>query len=196
MKWAEFTYQAVCDYCNNKGSRTFTLQEFYRDTVTLFEKFRPDNLHIEAKIRQQLQLLRNEGLLTFVDNRGTYTLRGLEFLRDEVEDNKIVEIKLSSPEKREHLIEIYARDIGWVSKAKEKYGYNCMYSKCENTFTKQNGEPYIEVHHIIPLCQGGEDGIWNLAVLCAHHHRMAHYADNETRQMIENMLLQEVQCRI
>ena len=43
---------------------------------------------------------------------------------------------------------------------------------------------------------GGDDGIWNLAVICAHHHRMAHYADVKTRLGLEKLLLRETECRI
>ena len=54
-----------------------------------------------------------------------------------------------------------------------------------NTFLKEDGSRYIEVHHIVPLHCGGEDGIWNLSVLCAHHHRMAHFAGLRERKQIE-----------
>ncbi|MSP28757.1 MAG: HNH endonuclease [Methylococcales bacterium] len=63
-------------------------------------------------------------------------------------------------------------------------------------YLREDGTPYIEVHHIIPLCHGGEDGIWNLSVLCAHHHRMAHFADVKTRITVENFLLNEIAARI
>jgi len=55
---------------------------------------------------------------------------------------------------------------------------------------------YIEVHHIIPLHAGGVDGIWNLSVVCAHHHKMAHFANIKTRKDIESVLLKETECRI
>jgi len=196
IDWKEFTYKTICDYCNLRGNRTFTLKEFYRDNEILIENFKPRNLHKEAKIRQQLQFLRDDGLLTFVDFRGTYTLRGIDILDGEVEEEKIVEVKLASSEKREYLIETYVRDIGWVKEAKKNLGLYCIYMSCKNTFLKEDGEPYIEAHHIIPLCKGGEDGLWNISILCAHHHRMAHYADIKTRIKMEKTLLKEVQRRI
>ena len=135
-------------------------------------------------------------LLHFVDNSGTYTLRNIPVLKGEVEDDKIAEVLLSTPNKREYLIETYARNKGWVKQAKERLGLYCLYQKCSNSFIKENGEPYIEVHHIIPLCNDGEDGVWNLSVLCAHHHRMAHFSDVQTRISIEKFLLKEVAARI
>jgi len=40
------------------------------------EKQFPDNRHVREKVRQQLQFLRNAGLVQFVDNRGTFRLTG------------------------------------------------------------------------------------------------------------------------
>jgi len=134
--------------------------------------------------------------LTFLDNSGHYTLRGIDLLDGEVEDEKVVEIKAETPEKREYLIETYVRNIGWAKRAKDNFGFYCMFPKCNNSFIKEDGSPYIEVHHIIPLCLGGEDGLWNLSVLCAHHHRMSHFADVKTKRYLRKMLLKEVRCRI
>jgi len=35
-----------------------------------------------------------------------------------------------------------------------------------------------------------------LSVLCAHHHRMAHYADKNTKEDIKNILLKENYLRL
>ena len=83
-----------------------------------------------------------------------------------------------------------------VKLAKEKLGLFCLYPQCHNTFNKNDGKPYIEVHHIVPLHQGGEDGIWNLSVVCAHHHKMAHFADDKTRINIEKKLAYETTIRL
>lgn len=40
---------------------------------------------------------------------------------------------------------------------------------------KSNSSPYLEVHHRIPLAQGGEDSIENALALCPNCHRGAHY---------------------
>ena len=51
----------------------FTLQEMY-GFVDRLSKMHPENEHVEAKIRQQLQVLRNEGILEFLDYNGTYRI--------------------------------------------------------------------------------------------------------------------------
>ena len=52
------------------GSEEFTLQDMYRFEGRL-AILHPDNHNIRAKIRQQLQMLRDRGLIRFVD-RGVY----------------------------------------------------------------------------------------------------------------------------
>lgn len=40
---------------------------------------------------------------------------------------------------------------------------------------KSNGTPYLEVHHCVPLAQGGEDTVENAIALCPNCHRESHY---------------------
>ena len=195
MNWKEFVYRQVVFHCNEMGSRTFGLQDFLADRLQVFREFRPTNRHIEEKVRQQLQYLRDDGLVTFLDNSGHYTLRGVEFLDAERQEAGTIDLTREVPEKREYLIETYVRNVTWARKARELYGDYCILGRCTNTFLREDGVPYIEVHHIIPLCLGGEDGLWNLAVLCAHHHRMAHFADTATRVSLQKYLLEELKHR-
>ena len=59
-----------------------------------------------------------------------------------------------------------------------------LYKSCQITgdryvFKKTNGEPYLEVHHLVPLGEGGSNNPANLVVVSAHIHRMLHYASVE-----------------
>jgi 5-methylcytosine-specific restriction endonuclease McrA len=55
--------------------------------------------------------------------------------------------------------------------------------KCENCknnapFTrKSNGTPYLEVHHVIPLSEDGDDTVENTIALCPNCHRQIHYGE-------------------
>ncbi len=40
---------------------------------------------------------------------------------------------------------------------------------------KSNGQPHLEVHHVVPLADGGQDTIENSKALCPNCHRRAHY---------------------
>ncbi|MFC1485888.1 HNH endonuclease [Candidatus Latescibacterota bacterium] len=130
------------------------------------------------------------------DYSGHYTLRGVDLLNLEKEETQAIDLTKEEPEKREYLVETYVRRVTWARKAIELFGDLCLYKKCHNTFFRDDGTRYIEVHHIIPLYRGGEDGIWNLSVLCAHHHRMAHYSNARTRYSIEKYLLKEIKYRL
>ncbi|HOE63756.1 MAG TPA: HNH endonuclease [Candidatus Sumerlaeota bacterium] len=196
MKWKELVFGEVVSFCNNIGSRTFSLQDFIKAKLEIFINAKPDNKHVEAKIRQQLQFLRDENKVTFLDNSGHYTLRDIYLLDLEKEETKTLDLTKEEPEKREYIVETYVRRVKWAEQAKEILGDRCLYKECPNTFTKDDGTKYIEVHHIIPLCKGGEDGLWNLSVLCAHHHKMAHYGNERARRDIESFLLNEVKRRI
>ncbi len=55
------------------GKEEFTLKDVYQKKDYLSE-LHPDNRHIEAKIRQQLQILRDNGLLEFI-SKGRYKLK-------------------------------------------------------------------------------------------------------------------------
>jgi hypothetical protein len=219
--WRQQILAEIIDFCNAHGSRSFTLQEFTQERLGVLQAFRPENKNVAAKIRQQFQFLRDEGLLTFVNNNGFYTLRGLALLEHEMEAINAIhlwdlrdapslpagfgEAKQTPllperasvlPETTEHLVETYVRNKGWAKQARDTFGTDCMICDCDNRFHKPDGSPYIEVHHIVPLCEGGEDGIWNLSMLCAHHHRMAHFADHMSKKKIRNFLQKEVDKRL
>jgi len=197
MTWKELVHSKIFELCNDAGSRTFTLKDLLDRFENEFLEFRPSNVNAIPKVRQQLQYLRNDGVLGFMDRRGTYTLKNMDVLAGEVEEESMIQvIKSSPPEKKEYLLEVFARDRGWVSEAKSRFGCYCLYPRCANHFLKPDGEPYIEVHHILPLCEGGEDSLWNLAVVCAHHHRMAHFADTDVRAKLKEVLLREVGVRL
>jgi len=196
MTWKDMVYRQVIEFCNDSGSRTFSLKDFLCAKLDLLKAFKPNNANVEAKIRQQLQVLRDDKVITFLDNSGHYTLRGVDLLKDEVEDLKNIDISRENPEKKEYLLETYVRSVKWAKEAKNRLGDYCLLKDCKNSFIKEDGERYIEVHHIVPLYEGGEDGLWNLSVLCAHHHRMAHFANANERLALEKYLLKEVRYRI
>lgn len=126
-------------------------------------------------------------VLEFCNRQGSRT-----FTLKQINETHTLDISGETPERKEYLVESYVRKTQWASRAKEFLGSRCLMDSCENTFIKPDGERYIEVHHIIPLYLGGEDGLWNLAVLCAHHHKMAHFARPEETNPIREYLLKQV----
>ena len=94
-----------------------------------------------------------------------------------------------TPDTKEYIRETYIRNTALVQEAKEKFKNRCLIPHCKNIFTTPQKHPYIEVHHIIPLFEGGDDRLWNLATVCAHHHKIAHFALKECRTNMRDILL-------
>ncbi len=193
MTWKEFVYDLVVQHCERSGERAFTLQELQKQNKDEISGFRDKAKTPNATVRRVLQELRDVDLIAF-KSKGEYCLRGqdLPILQAGAEDESLIEIIKKSPvEKREYFFEVFVRDASWKTKATKVFGFDCLLPKCVNSFIKEDGTPYIEVHHIKSLCEGGENNIGNLSVVCAHHHRMAHYADVRTREDIQNILIEK-----
>lgn len=48
---------------------------------------------------------------------------------------------------------------------------NCQLCGIPAPFNDSNGQPYLEVHHVVPLHNGGDDSLLNLVALCPNCHR-------------------------
>lgn len=208
--------KAVIEFCESRNSRSFELDEFQvQMTPQLARSGNWTTKTPQATVRRLFQELRDKDeVISFVDNRGLYTLRGailLNFESDGATDDfskhgmeetqktigRFVRKPRRMTERQEYIRETYyRRDAGLVEWAKNFHGCNCMICKCGNRFTKPNGQPYIEAHHIIPLCEDGRDVEENLSLICAHHHRMAHFADDDSKKDIRTYLLKEVDARL
>lgn len=77
--------------------------------------------------------------------------------------------------KTQKVIETFERNRKAVRELKQLYK-TCQITGDDFVFSKSNGEPYLEVHHLVPLGEGGSDDPANLVVISAHIHRMLHYA--------------------
>ena len=71
---------------------------------------------------------------------------------------------------------VFNRDPNIIAYAKARSGCRCEVPGCVvPLFLKPDGEPYVEVHHIHMLADGGEDTTDNVACLCPSHHREIHF---------------------
>ncbi|EHK9054906.1 HNH endonuclease [Vibrio vulnificus] len=74
------------------------------------------------------------------------------------------------------LVQDYRRDPDVVAEALYRAEGFCEKCQEKAPFIKRsNGEPYLEVHHIIPLSQGGLDILENVISLCPNCHREIHF---------------------
>ena len=73
------------------------------------------------------------------------------------------------------LTRIFLRDAGVVEAAKQRAAGRCEHCQSEAPFLTGAGMPYLEVHHVVPLSQDGEDRLENVLALCPNCHRKAHF---------------------
>jgi 5-methylcytosine-specific restriction protein A len=52
----------------------------------------------------------------------------------------------------------------------------CEYCSVPAPFLTNGGTPYLEVHHVVPLADGGADTVENAVAVCPNCHRAAHYS--------------------
>jgi predicted HNH restriction endonuclease len=55
-------------------------------------------------------------------------------------------------------------------------------------FTKDDGRKFLEVHHVIPLAEDGEDTMKNAAALCPMCHREMHFG---SARMTKRLILKK-----
>jgi hypothetical protein len=196
LTWKHLVKEEITRLCHAMGSRTFTRQELLTFSGQVFQAFGEGKTPFQTVSRVLQELHKQEAFLAFDDDRrGHYTLQ-VDFLEGELDVEAQAVVLAQPPAKREYWVETFTRNNRWVKQAKAVLGTQCLCEGCANTFTKANGEPYIEVHHIVPLREGGEDALWNLSVLCAHHHKMAHFAASAVQQRMAQHLLRIVEVKL
>ncbi len=81
----------------------------------------------------------------------------------------------STPNKTTQNTQSYARDPevkAWVLK---QANGSCEVCDSPAPFFKTNDIPYLEVHHILPLSDGGSDTVTNTVAVCPNCHMQFHY---------------------
>lgn len=105
-------------------------------------------------------------------------------------------VRLDDPVRREMTIEAFERKAAWAREARWVYGHCCMVPGCDFELTKEDGTEFIEVHHILPMCDGGGNEIRNLSVLCPNHHRAVHYGHPLHREELRRGIRKEQDTRL
>lgn len=80
----------------------------------------------------------------------------------------------------------FTRDPAVVSWVLAEAGGSCECCGNPAPFNREDGSPYLEVHHVLRLADGGEDTIKNAAALCPNCHRELHYGA-EKRELAVNL---------
>ena len=77
----------------------------------------------------------------------------------------------------------FVRNPSVVAAAILRSGGACEMPKCKHAlFNRDDGSPFLEVHHITPLAEGGDDTLRNAAALCPMCHREVHHGVNRVKK--------------
>lgn len=92
--------------------------------------------------------------------------------------------RLSSASKKPERIRVYSytyrRNPDVVVEALDRAAGSCEICSRPAPFIRAtDGSPFLEVHHLIPLTDGGDDSVENVVALCPNCHRKKHYGNNE-----------------
>lgn len=87
------------------------------------------------------------------------------------------------PERRDRVVADFVRDPLVVAGAIARANGVCETPACgHETFRRDDGSVFLEVHHITPLGEGGDDTLANAAALCPMCHRELHYGAERMRK--------------
>jgi len=95
------------------------------------------------------------------------------------------------PKKIKALSDVFVRNPDIVAEVLNRANGVCMMCDKKAPFIKiSDGLPYLEIHHIKPLSEGGEDTLSNSVALCPNCHREAHFGlnkDNHANRLLSLM---------
>lgn len=100
-----------------------------------------------------------------------------EILKSLIDEDENYNLKDKTKERLVEIKKIRVRNQRAANIIKELYKGECQISGGIFSFKKKDGTPYAEIHHLIPLGEGGADSPFNLIVVNPLIHRMLHYAD-------------------
>lgn len=180
LYWLETTDLASLKEINNDKT---IWQSYKRASNKIF-----DNKRITAhkpKIAFGKTLLNNfwvsglkvENSLTNVD-LDIYLEKQINYYKNLSKTQRIKKLKKSNPKPEKIIVTQYAfkRNPLVILEVLDRAGGICERCDCPGPFFKDtNGQPYLEVHHIVPLADNGDDTIENSLALCANCHRHAHH---------------------
>ena len=81
------------------------------------------------------------------------------------------------PTREPRTIDVLGRNPSVQAWTLQQAKEHCELCRKPAPFERPDGRPFLEVHHVKRLAEGGEDVPDNTVALCPNCHRMAHYGD-------------------
>jgi len=158
--------QAVLNIVKEIPGNEFTLSDVYHH-ISEIDRFFPKNRNIKAKIRQQLQFLRADGYIEFLNNKGDYR----KIVDSDVEYKYLNEIIVQTNLKNYRVEDNWANQKIRVGQGyfRKQVLYHFDYECCICQF---DIERLLEAHHIHPWNQDPDNRLnpSNGLSLCKIHH--------------------------
>ncbi|MCW1874887.1 HNH endonuclease [Erwinia sp. INIA-01] len=88
---------------------------------------------------------------------------------------EILSAASKTPEVTEVISRVFKRNPVVVAEVLFRANGQCQNCKRDAPFNREDGSPYLEVHHIEWLSRGGEDTVENAMALCPNCHRHVHH---------------------
>jgi putative restriction endonuclease len=166
--WLAAVRSELGRYVSEHDREVVGLGELYAFSEDRLSRAFPDNDHVRAKLRQQLQRLRDRDEVEFVD-RGTYRLHlpGVEAARADLRDRLDAAPELTDEtgfETRERRV----RDRAFAGLVTEAYDGCC--AVCGTRRETPDGRTEVEAAHVYPRRVDGADDVRNGLALCRLHH--------------------------
>ncbi|WP_209309519.1 HNH endonuclease [Haloarcula amylovorans] len=171
IDWTTAVREQLKQYCETHTSRRVTLDEIYDFAAADLARAFPDNNNIRTKIHQQLQVLRDQGDIEFLDDAGTYRLTfeiDVEAVETDLQAKLNDEPQLTSDSEEFTEQERRVRDQTFARLVKAAYDNRCAI--CGQHRETPAGTPEVEAAHIYPKQKNGADDPRNGLALCKLHH--------------------------
>ncbi|WP_336012386.1 HNH endonuclease [Acinetobacter calcoaceticus] len=86
---------------------------------------------------------------------------------------------LAVPKKTSKSAIVYSRDAAVRAYILLNANGICELCDKDAPFRDKNGDPYLEIHHVLPLSCNGSDTITNTVALCPNCHKSIHFSDEK-----------------
>ena len=155
----------------------------------LNQKYTNEKVILLDKLKKNINNLRGT-CINVLEKKADFHLK--EFFREALncffnKEQDILELidKIEkNSEKKEYITEQFSRDSKVREQVIKEANGICQGCK-KQSFEKENGEIYLEVHHKIYLSQNGADTVENCVALCPNCHKNEHFGKEKNRKFYQ-----------
>jgi 5-methylcytosine-specific restriction enzyme A len=179
--------KALCE-SNEKGTALFLFEVFTEGNYTCIGEVElADNPYLSRQTDRE-KTVRDVTVFPLMLKGHAHpplTKKDLPATKEEIERKKAQKLPMDQLEfqakyavkegsRREVVSEVFDGDRIVSEYARRRADGTCQLCGMPAPFKNRDGEPFLEIHHIVPLAEGGQDTVENVAALCPNCHRKMH----------------------